>query len=132
MDKMLIFVSLNGIVDFLSTIESLQKSIQSGSPIAHKVYKIMQNLSNRFENFQISNEVVNLLRGLSISNRNKVEEVLHDFHNEVKNKWISTCARNLSDDIFGDNGLFKKLQVFNPFEKFLQNQHFDYYKKFVS
>jgi hypothetical protein len=57
MDKMLVFVTLNGIVDFLSPIEKLQKSLQTGASNSHKVYKIMQNLSNRFKKFQISDKV---------------------------------------------------------------------------
>ncbi len=55
-------------------------------------------------------------------------KILKDFQNEDQNKWYSTYSRNLSDDVFGDNVLFKKLQIFDPFEKVILFQHFDYYK----
>jgi hypothetical protein len=68
------------------------------------------------------------LNGLSITNKNKIVGLLNGFHNEIKNKWLLTCSRNLNEDTFGINGLFKKLQIFDPFKKFQLIQDFNYYK----
>lgn len=67
------------------------------------------------------------MNGITVTNRNKVELLLTAFHNEIKTKWLSTYNRNLNDDCFGENGLFKKIQVFDPFNKCLQSQDFEYY-----
>ncbi len=47
-----------------------------------------------------------------ISNKNKIVGLLSGFHNEIKNKWLSTCSRNLNEETFGINGLFKNLKSF--------------------
>jgi hypothetical protein len=64
---------------------------------------------------------------MNMSNREKVEDLLTNFREEIKNKWHSTYSRNLSNDCFAESGLFAKLQIFDPFKKCLENQSFEYY-----
>ncbi len=128
LDQMLIFITINGIIDILTPIEALQRTLETNKPISHKIYGILKQLSQSFKHFSLTDKVKNLLNGITVTNRNKVELLLTAFHNEIKNKWLATYNRNLNDDCFGDNGLLKKIQVFDPFNKCLQNQDFEYYK----
>lgn len=127
-DQIIIFITLKGIVDILTPIEKLQKSLQTSGSISDKVYDMIIELGKCFANYKLSEETVNLLNGLSITNKNKIVGLLNGFHNEIKNKWLLTCSRNLNEDTFGINGLFKKLQIFDPFKKFQLIQDFNYYK----
>jgi hypothetical protein len=53
---------------------------------------------------------------------------LMEFRQTFLNKWNATTLRNLNDEVFGDDGFFKKAIIFDPFMKNIENQTFDYYK----
>ncbi len=59
LDQMLIFITINGIIDILTPIEALQRTLETNKPISHKIYGILKQLSQSFKHFSLTDKVKN-------------------------------------------------------------------------
>ena len=78
-DKIATFVILNAIVNLLEPIHKTQSSLETDQCISHKIYKVLYDINNRFENIELSPNANNLMQSLSLSNKIKVKSVIKEF-----------------------------------------------------
>ena len=66
-------------------------------------------------------------RLLSASEARTLKSTLIDFNITLARKWEATCERNLSPQVYGSEGLWKKAIILDPFLKVNQSQSFNSY-----
>ncbi len=127
-ERMVKYVILKAIIELLKPIYEIQTELESGQCISHKVVLVINELNQRLANLELSHNIDSFLQSLPLSGQLEVTSIVKEFCDNLNEKWISTSIRNLNDDTFGLNGLFKKLQVFDPFRKATQVQTFKYFE----
>jgi hypothetical protein len=131
-NRNLLFIKLNFIIDFLKPIHIIQKELEKAEPITHKMYelcnvRVIQSASGDI-NSKFSEKTKLLLSIIPSMYAKDLKLDLMEFRQTFLNKWNATTLRNLNDEVFGDDGFFKKAIIFDPFMKNIENQTFDYYK----
>jgi len=133
----IIFAKVIFITDVLKPLEIMQKCFETGNVVSHQMYniinvKLISYLENNCKNYEnISDKAKVLVSTLSHENSKLVKESFKNFCDAMISKWNDTKSRNLSNNVFGDDGIFHKCMILNPYEKRLQNQtYFEYQNMF--
>ena len=122
-----LYVKLVFVIEILRPIHGIQKLLESGEPLLHKMYHIV---ASNLQSIQIISLCVMKLPLLFICfpylKLKKLDLILK--HLVVgADKWQATCSRNLSATVGGPTGLWKQALVLDPFLKSSQPQVIDDY-----
>jgi hypothetical protein len=123
-----LFFLLTFIIETLTPLEKIQKQLETNLPYAHKMYHIINTeLTAEFSNSCFDAKSSILLTSFKSSEQNELKLITKRFKETLYKKWIQTATSNLDSNVFGENGIFRKSMIFDPFLKKSQNQNFNYY-----
>ena len=136
--RQILLVKLVFLIETLAPIHSLQEMLESSKPMLHQLFHLVNvRLQTEFssklsDESQFGANTMMLLSMLSITDASVVKTQLVGFNKTLGEKWQSTCLRNLSEEVCGPDGLWKRAVVFDPFLKLSQCQQFTIYKQLFS
>lgn len=131
--RQFLFIKLVFLLENLSLLHSIQERLESAEPMLHCMYHRVnvqlqtEMASKSCEDISLGTETTTLLSMLSASEARTLKSTLTDFNKTLARKWEATCERNLSPDVCGPEGLWKRAIVLDPFLKSGQLQSFNSY-----
>jgi hypothetical protein len=116
----------------MTPIHVIQKELEKGEPLIHKMYEIcnvrvIQTAVGDI-NTKISDKTKLLFNFISNIAAKDLKIDLREFCDTFLNKWNVTTFRNLNDEVFGEDGYFKKAIIFDPLMKNIESQSFEFFK----
>jgi hypothetical protein len=107
----------------------LQKRLETGKPYAHRMYHLINNeLNAEFTQEKLPTKCDILLKTNSLSDQKLLKESMKKFYEKTSIKWSHTRSVNLSNNVFGKSGLFKKCLLFDPFMKKSMPTNYEFYE----
>ena len=132
-NRQFLFIKLVFLIENLSPLHGIQKRLESAEPLLHCMYhmvnvQLQTEMASKFcEDISLGAETTTLLSILSASDARTLKMTLIDFNKTLARKWEATCERNLSPDVCGSEGLWKRAIVLDPFLKGGQSKSFNNY-----
>ena len=127
-----LYVKLVFLVELLRPIHGIQKLLESGEPLLHRMHHIVSiNLQSEItkysDEFTLSDDVSSVINMLPVTQAETLKADFKSFGCCLSDKWQATCQRNLSAAVSAPNGLWKQALVLDPFLKSCQPQSIDNY-----
>lgn len=121
-DRQSLYVKLLFIIDVLRPVHEIQKLLESGEPLLHRMYHIVDvNLQSEMTkysgDFILSDEVTSVITILPLNQAEVLRADFKGFGCSLSDKWQATYHCNLSPAISGPSALWKQVMILDPFLK---------------
>ena len=108
-----LYVKLIFAKELLKPIRALQKVLESGEPLLHRMSHIVSiNLQMEMTKYTgpytLFDEVSAVMNILPVAQADQLKADFRVFRHCLCDKWQATCQRNLSPEVSGPNGLWKQ------------------------
>ena len=109
-DRQSLYVKLLFIIDVLRPVHEIQKLLESGEPLLHRMNHIVDvNL--------LLDEVTSVITILPLNQAEVLRADFKGFGCSLSDKWQATYHCNLSPAISGPSALWKQVMILDPFLK---------------
>ena len=98
------------IVETLTPIEAIQKQFELSGPLAHEYYYLFKiKLFSIMKDMKLNEKLDAVLKTFSLTEQSVLKRNCKAFCEMLFEKWSETTSRNLSEEVFGENGLLKSV-----------------------